>query len=180
MAICRALKRMHESEFVHRDVCSDNILLQNRTVAKLIDLGFAIPAGRRLHAKTGTPSYISPEQVAGEEIHSASDLYSFGVVLYELFSGRLPFTSRVRGDDPDSIRERTEELMQQHLKARPPDLQSISPQLPSFLCDIIMKCLDKDPLRRPKTAGEIAAALKKMKGQEPDVSKQAETRRAKM
>jgi len=146
--LARALMIIHERGLVHRDVCTDNILLAKAGCARLIDLGFMVPRGMRFAEKTGTPSYMAPEQVEVKPLHPAADIYSFGVVLFELFTGRLPFTSRYTGDRPEIQMRRASDLMDKHLHEHPPRPSDIASDLPQGIEPIMLKCLKKEPSRR--------------------------------
>ncbi|MFH1602368.1 MAG: serine/threonine-protein kinase [Pseudomonadota bacterium] len=153
----RALSIIHKRRLVHRDVCTDNILLPKTGCPKLIDLGFLAPRGIRFKEKTGTPSYMSPDQIRVRPLHPASDIYSFGVVLFELFTGELPFKSKFSASRPDLQMRRTSELMDKHLHEPAPRPSEIAPDLPDGLEPIIMKCLEKEVSRRyPDMRGLLA------------------------
>jgi serine/threonine-protein kinase len=161
-SVARALTIMHEKGFVHRDLCADNVLVTKEGPVKLIDLGFAAPAGLGFEEKSGTPSYMSPEQCSGRPLNAASDLYSFGVVLFELFTGRLPFTSALPADNPKTAARRVSELMQQHLRAKPPALADFAKDVPPQVEALTMRCLEKNPERRPPSARQVMNDLFQM------------------
>ena len=144
----RALSIIHKRGLVHRDVCTDNILMPRTGCAKLIDLGFMVPSGIRFEEKTGTPSYMSPDQIRVRPLHPASDIYSFGVVLFELFTGELPFKSKFSAARPELRVRRTSDLMDKHLHESVPRPSEIAPDLPDGVEPIIMKCLAKEASRR--------------------------------
>ena len=158
LTVARALSVIHERGLIHRDICTDNILLAKTGGPKLVDLGFVAPRGIAFREQTGTPSYMSPEQFQAKPLEAASDLYSFGVVLYELFTGELPFKSRFSGDYAEISIRRKAELMEKHLRERPPRPSEVSDVPPSVEA-VILRCLEKDPGRRFANAREIIQAL---------------------
>jgi serine/threonine-protein kinase len=143
--VARALVAVHERNFVHRDVCTDNVIVRKDGRVKLIDLGFVAPSGISFEEKSGTPSYMAPEQFEGKPLTAATDVYSFGVVLYELFTGRLPFTSQYSGKDPMMIARRTSDLRFKHLRDAPVPPRELVPEMPEQLNDLVLRCLEKAP-----------------------------------
>src|SRR5262249_3011488 len=142
--ICSALDHAHTNSIVHRDLKPDNVLMSSasgRGSVKLADLGLALPShGERISRAglvLGTAAYIAPEQALGQPVDGRTDLYSLGVLLYELTTGRLPFT----GDDPLTI-------VSQHVHASvvPPGV--LRPDLPRALEAVIMRLLEKSPAQR--------------------------------
>ena len=166
-SLARALTIMHEKGFIHRDLCSDNVLMMKDGPVKLIDLGFAAPSGISFEEKSGTPSYMSPEQCAGRPLGAASDLYSFGVVLFEMYTGKLPFTSALPADNPKTAARRVSELMQQHMRAKPPAPSEFTKDLPDKIEDLILRCMEKSPERRPATARHVMNELFQMEDPPP-------------
>jgi serine/threonine-protein kinase len=148
LAAARGLAAIHERGLVHRDVCTDNVVVRKDGRVKLIDLGFAAPEGIRFEEKSGTPSYMAPEQFDNKPLTAAADIYSFGVVLYELFTGRLPFVSRYSATNPDTVMRRTVELRDMHLREPPVPPREAAPGLPERLNDAILRCLEKLPADR--------------------------------
>ena len=116
----QALAIIHERGLIHRDVCSDNILFARDGRTKLIDLGFTAPAGIAFEEKSGTPSTMSPEQCQGRPLAPTADIYSFGVVLFEVFTGSLPFSAGGSSGNPERAARRASELIQKHLHDPPP------------------------------------------------------------
>lgn len=157
---CRALGIIHAAGFVCRDFCSQNLIVQPDGHLKLLDLGFVAPAGLAFPERSGTPPYMSPEQVAAQPLTPASDVYSLGIVLHEILTGKLPYVSAITGQDLDSLEARRAEVMQMHLEKPvpqlPPEVQRGSPRLSM----IAAKCLQKDPAARFSSVGEVLAALK--------------------
>ncbi len=153
--ICAALEHAHAASIVHRDLKPDNVLLSGTSQAsnvKLADLGLALPAdGARISRAgviVGTAAYMAPEQALGQPVDGRSDLYALGVVLYELTTGRLPFT----GDDPLTV-------ISQHVHAHVVPPRVLRPDLPLALETIIVRLLAKDPAQRFSTAAETRDAL---------------------
>jgi serine/threonine protein kinase/DNA-binding CsgD family transcriptional regulator len=152
--ICLALDYAHRAGLIHRDIKPANIYVINENAIKLMDFGLAIPldgSQKRLTAHgsiIGTPAYLSPEQAQGKPLDQRTDLYSLGIVLYEMVTGQLPFDA----DDITSI------LIQQVNKAPQPPSQLVR-DLPRGLEAVILKALAKQPEQRFATALEMAAAL---------------------
>jgi eukaryotic-like serine/threonine-protein kinase len=153
--ICAALEHAHDNSIVHRDLKPDNILLSGTSESssvKLADLGLALPAyGARISRVgviVGTAAYMAPEQALGQTVDGRADLYALGVLLYELTTGRVPFT----GDDPLTI-------VSQHVHAPVVPPRVLRPDLPRALEAVIVKLLAKDPAQRFASAAETRAAL---------------------
>src|ERR1041385_2318008 len=153
--ICDALEHAHNNNIVHRDLKPDNVLLSSigdSGSVKLADLGLALPAYdariSRAGVIVGTASYMAPEQALGQTIDGRADLYALGVVLYELTTGRLPFT----GDDPLTI-------VSQHVHAPVVPPRVLRSDLPPALARIIIRLLAKDPAQLFNSASEARAAL---------------------
>jgi len=153
--ICEGLEEAHRLGVVHRDLKPGNILIDKDGNAKIMDFGIA----RSLSGKgitgagvmIGTPEYMSPEQVEGREVDERSDIYSLGIVLYEMVTGRAPF----EGDTPLSIAHK-------HKYESPIDPKKINPQVPEDLSRLILRCLEKDKAKRCQSAGELFADLTKV------------------
>jgi eukaryotic-like serine/threonine-protein kinase len=155
--ICSALKAAHDKGIVHRDLKPDNIFIiktDDGIKVKLLDFGIAkyFKEGfKTAHTKTGvpigTPLYMGPEQCAGEGVDSRSDIYSFGVILYEMFTGRVPFQA-------DSFMS----IIHAHLTQDPhPPTKLV--KLPKELEKIILWCLEKEKSDRPKNIDKLKKAL---------------------
>jgi len=149
-----ALAAAHGVNVVHRDLKPQNILLGSNDHVYVTDFGIAktLESDRtsvtRTGAVLGTPLYMSPEQVEGKPVDHRSDLYTFGLIFYEMLTGVLPFT----GDT-------TFQLMYQRVHTVPKRPELVIPDLPPYLSRICLKCLEKDPAKRYQNAGEILADL---------------------
>jgi serine/threonine protein kinase len=149
--ICAALDHAHSKGLVHRDVKPHNILLIPEGVAKLTDFGLARMLGGESDGTiSGTISYIAPEQVMGGSISYAADLYSFGVLLYELAVGMLPFTGA-----PGQV-------LLQHLNQPAPPPREQNGNVPPALNELILHLLQKEPEQRPQSAKEVGQILEVM------------------
>lgn len=157
--VCSVLEVMHRKGIVHRDLKPDNIFFHNqedREIVKVLDFGIAKVSGSTISegkltstgALLGTPHYMSPEQCQGMKLDGRSDLYSFGIIVYELLSGTLPFEA-----------ENTLSMLFKHVRDNPINIKSIVPDLPQSIADIVMKSLEKHPKTRYQTAKEFALAF---------------------
>jgi serine/threonine protein kinase len=154
--IADALAAAHGLGIVHRDVKPSNVMLARDGSVKLLDFGLARGGGvdmttlTRTGAIVGTPSYMSPEQFDAHGVDERSDVYSLGVVLYELLTGRLPFG----GTTPVAVA-----LQHKSEPVRAP--RNLRPDLPVWLDHIVLRCLEKDPRRRFLRAVDLAAELRR-------------------
>jgi eukaryotic-like serine/threonine-protein kinase len=151
--VCLALEAAHSEGVVHRDLKPQNIMVDKQGKVSVMDFGIArsIEFGgmTQTGALIGTPEYMSPEQVQGEKADARSDLFTLGIIFYELLTGVLPYQAdTVMG----TMIKRTKE------RARPP--AQLNPQLPQFLSDVVAKCLEADPQKRYQSAREIYDDLK--------------------
>lgn len=147
-----AIRYAHSRGLIHRDLKPANIMLNVTGQAILMDFGIVKILGGTQHTATGavmgTARYMSPEQIKGERIDARTDIYSLGVVLFEMVGGRPPF-------EADSAMT----LMMMHITDPVPDLAQIRPGVPADLVAVINKALAKDPAQRYQTAAELVAAL---------------------
>ena len=151
--VAEALGALHAAGWMHGDVKPGNIFLSPEGHVTLLDLGFARRRDETGSAVdrpvTGTCNCIAPEQITSAlRADIRSDVYSLGVVLFELLSGRLPFTGKDMAD-----------LAEQHKQAVPPSLLRLVPQLPTAVASLVHQMLAKEPLRRPQTPGELIERL---------------------
>ncbi len=146
--VAKALSAAHEADVVHRDVKPDNILLTGGA-AVVTDFGIAhaIHEARteavdttltRVGTSLGTPAYMAPEQATGDTIDCRTDVYSWGVVTYETIAGRHPFSATT-----------PQKLAVAHLTEQPVRLSHVAAGTPGWFCQLVMRCLEKDPARRP-------------------------------
>ncbi len=150
--IARALQYAHDRQIIHRDIKPANIQVTPEGQVKIMDLGLALPReAKRVTAHgmvIGTPAYLSPEQAQGLKLDHRTDIYSLGIVLYEMATGQLPFNA----DDIGA-------LLLQQVKQKPPSPRSIEPSLPMGLENVILKTMEKMPDRRYQSCASLADAL---------------------
>ena len=153
--VCEGLAEAHHLGVIHRDLKSQNIMVDEDGNARIMDFGIA----RSLRGKgitgagvmIGTPEYMSPEQVEGKEVDQRSDLYSLGVIIYEMLTGQVPF----EGDTPFTIGVKQKSEI-------PKDPRGLNAQIPQDLSRLILKCLEKGKEGRYQTADELRADLEKI------------------
>ena len=140
---------------VHRDVKPSNILLSPDSHAYLVDFGIALVLGKtritRFGANIGTPDYMSPEQIRGEQLDHRTDVYSFGCVLYEMLTGRTPFR---RSDDDTEFT-----LMERHMNEEPTSLTRLNSEANGRLETAVMRALAKDRDNRFAGCADMANAF---------------------
>ena len=159
--ILSALQHAHDNGIIHRDIKPQNVLIDANGHVKVADFGIARMTGGATIGKkdtvVGSVHYSSPEQAQGSTVDATSDLYSTGVVLYEMLTGRVPFV----GDTPVAV-------AMQHIQDAPPPIAVFAPETPPAVIAVVMKALEKDPARRFQTAHEMGTALKRaMEGYSP-------------
>jgi hypothetical protein len=153
--IASALAAAHDRKVLHRDIKPGNILIDENGEPYLSDFGLARLIGE--HGLTqhgvfvGTPHYCSPEQVALQELDERSDIYSLGLVIFEMATGRKPFQAKTMA-----------EVLALRKSAQPPDPTTISPKIPGELAAIILRCLAKNPEGRIANATELEEALRRV------------------
>lgn len=154
--ILRALQHAHDRGIVHRDIKSQNVMLLSDGTIKVMDFGIARfnrETDKTMSEKAiGSVHYISPEQARGEVTDEKSDIYSVGVMLYEMLTGKKPFD----GDNPVSIALK-------HMQATPKRMTEINPTIPEGLEEITMKAMQKEPSKRYQTAGEMIKDIEEFK-----------------
>jgi len=168
--MCEGLGEAHNLGVVHRDLKPSNIMIDKEGNVRIMDFGIA----RSLEAKgitgagvmIGTPEYMSPEQVEGKEVDQRSDIYSVGVILYEMVTGRVPF----EGDTPFAIGVK-------HKSETPKDPKELNSQIPNGLCRMILKCLEKDKEKRYQSAGEVRSELTKIEEGIPTAVREVQKRK---
>ncbi len=152
-SICDAVDYAHQRGMIHRDIKPANLMLTTTGQVILMDFGIAKIVGGTRHTATGavvgTAMYMSPEQIKGEQPDRRTDVYSLGVTLFEMVSGRPPF-------DAQSAMT----LMMMHINDPIPNIKSLNPEVPDALVAIINKALAKDPNNRYQTTAQMAAALR--------------------
>jgi serine/threonine-protein kinase len=154
LQLARALEYAHFRGVVHRDIKPSNVVISNLGEVKLMDFGIARAEAlgdmTRPGVALGTPSYMSPEQIMGERVDWRSDLFSFGIVLYQMLTGRKPF--RERG-------ERT--VMQVILKDDHVPPRALFPDIPRVLAKVVARCLRKQPQERWESTEALRATLER-------------------
>ena len=152
----RALDYSHRHNIVHRDIKPGNVMLNRQGEIKVMDFGIARALSDAQATMTqtaqviGTAQYLSPEQARGERVDSRSDLYSVGCLLYELLTGRPPFT----GDSPVAI-------AYQHVRENPVPPSRVDPELPAWADPIVLRAMAKDPGERYQTAAEMRSDIQR-------------------
>ena len=148
--LCAGLAAAHAQGVLHRDLKPANIMIDGRGHVLIADFGLAALAEEIQggEIRSGTPAYMSPEQLAGTEVTVRSDLYALGLVMYEIFSGR-------RAWEADSLAD----LVRLRQESRPAELSSVARDIDPAIERIILRCLDPEPSKRPASALAISAAL---------------------
>jgi len=150
--VCDGLAEAHRLGVVHRDLKSSNIMIDRDGSARIMDFGIALAAETKdltdRGALIGTPEYMAPEQVEGQDVDRRADIYSLGIILFEMATGRVPF----EGKTPLSVA-----LM--HRDIKPPDPRELNGHTPAPLSEIIARCLEKDPTARYQKIEDLASEL---------------------
>jgi len=149
IGVASALAHAHSKNLVHCDVKSQNILVDTKGIPKITDFGIAKAVGQsniqgEEKEVMGSVYYLAPEQALGQKVTPQADVYSLGVVLFEMLTGNLPF----KGDTP-------EEVARQHLECQTPSVLQYDPDIPQALDNIVAKALAKNPLQRYGSAQEL-------------------------
>jgi serine/threonine protein kinase/dipeptidyl aminopeptidase/acylaminoacyl peptidase len=163
--ICEALEEAHSKGVIHRDIKSGNIMVNTKNQVKVMDFGLAKLKGSLKISKTsstiGTLAYMAPEQIEGEEVDARSDIFSFGIVLYEMLTGHLPF----RGEHEAA-------MMYSIVNEQPEPLQHYLPDAPSELMHIIDRSLEKDREDRYQNVHEMLIDLRRLRKDSSRVSRE--------
>ncbi|MCK4412779.1 MAG: protein kinase [Candidatus Eisenbacteria sp.] len=166
--IADALRAAHNTSIVHRDVKPANVLLTPSGQPKLVDFGLAAIRGTealtRIGTTLGTVGYMSPEQARGGEVDHRTDIWALGVVLYEMLTGRLPFTA-----------EHDQAVIYAILNERPPPASDLRPDVPASLHHLVDRMLQKEPSRRPPDTEAVMAELEVVRQQVTPRSSQLTT-----
>ena len=150
LQITSGLQAAHKEEVVHRDIKPANILINESGLVKVVDFGIAAASGNaetrltRTGMVVGTPTYLAPEQVLGKPVDNRTDIYSLGIIMYQMFAGKPPYT----GDDAMS-------LMYQHVQGKAVPLYQANPGISKTLSAIIMKAMAADPEKRYQSMQEL-------------------------
>jgi serine/threonine protein kinase len=151
LQICSGLKEAHAQGIVHRDLKPENVMIDANGNVKIMDFGIArsMEAGTRLTGSmVGTPAYMAPEQVAGKPVDYRTDIYSLGLMLYEMFTGTPAFSA----DTPVAVALK-------QLRETPPAPHEIEPTIPVGIERAILKCLEKEPAKRFQSVAELEQVL---------------------
>jgi len=158
---CSGIGYAHRAGLVHCDVKPQNMLVTPDKRLKVVDFGIAralatISPDERVDIVWGSPQYFSPEQAAGMAPSPASDVYSIGVVFYEMLTGQLPFNA-----------DTSDDLARMHQQTPPPSLRKLNPNIPITLENIVLKVLSKEPSARYRTADQLGRVLINFRQQPP-------------
>jgi serine/threonine protein kinase/tetratricopeptide (TPR) repeat protein len=158
--LCEGLAEAHRRHIVHRDLKPQNVMIDEDGQAKILDFGLARLLGGEgkgpWEVYGGTPAYISPEQARRETVDGRSDIYSLGVLMYEMLTGTLPFKAKS-----------AQELIGKHLTEPPAEPRKLNRGISAELSRVVMKCLEKDPAKRYQSAEEVRADLDCLRGTGP-------------
>ena len=149
LQVCSGLEYAHKEGIIHQDIKPANIFIQPDGLVRIVDFGLACPPGTIDFDMPGTPFYMSPEQIRGEPVDERTDIYSLGIMLYEMLTGKRPFPEESLG-----------KLMDLHVKEDTPDPRILIPDMPEELHSVIMKSIRKDPGERFHNIPEIVNKLR--------------------
>ncbi|MFC1834928.1 protein kinase, partial [Thermodesulfobacteriota bacterium] len=144
MQICKGLSHAHEKDIVHRDIKPGNILVQKDNRVKIVDFGLACSAGTKDENIRGTVRYLSPEQIRNRPVDQRTDIYSLGIMAFEMFVGQRPCAD-----------EENTEILTWHLKQDIKDPHSLNPNLPPGLGDVVIRATRRDPNARYQTVSQM-------------------------
>lgn len=178
--LCDGVAAAHDIGIVHRDLKPENVFVTSQNAVKVLDFGAARAPGLGLVSTTaelvqrggarrviGTPAYMAPEQARGERAGPAADIYSIGVMGYELLGSRHPFA------DPDGGFPDPFELNRRHIEQVPVPLSQIAPEVPDFVCEILRRAMEKDPAKRQPSAVALAGELRAARTRQRDAHAEA-------
>jgi serine/threonine-protein kinase len=147
--LCAGLHAVHQAGILHRDFKPANVMIDGRGKARLTDFGIAgLESELKEGVVAGTPAYMSPEQITGKELTTKSDIYSLGLVLYEIFTGKPVFEGNT-----------INELIRKHKTSAPTTPSEVIKDIDPLVEKVILRCLEKDPRERPATALQVAMML---------------------
>lgn len=151
--LCRGLGAIHQAGILHRDLKPENAMVLPNGMVKLMDFGIAeametLERSKKTGLVVGTPAYMSPEQLRDEKLDARSDIYAFGVIMYEVLTGVQPFSGKTLN-----------EIVQKIVSVVPEPATSLRPDLPKKLADVIQKCMSKQAAERPASAGVVYQSL---------------------
>jgi serine/threonine-protein kinase len=148
--LCAGLAAAHDEGVLHRDLKPANVMIDGRGKAKITDFGLAGLAGEfeGHEVRAGTPAYMAPEQLAGKEVSVRSDIYSLGLVLYEIFTGKKAFEAAT-----------LEELVRLHESTTPVSISDYVKEIDPLVERVILRCLERESRNRPASVAQVAAAL---------------------
>jgi predicted Ser/Thr protein kinase len=161
LQIAEGLHAAHRAGVIHRDVKPENIMVREGGEIKLMDFGIARMQDAQAHTRltrtgliVGTPEYMAPEQIEGTEVTAQTDLYAWGIVMYEMLKGETPFTSPTPA-----------KVLVSHLQQKPPPLRPTRRDVPEAVERVVLQALAKDPRDRQRHMGEVITALQAATGQ---------------
>jgi len=159
-ALCAALGYAHANGVIHCDVKPGNVMVERSGNIYLTDFGIARHAESTstTMGAAGTPSYMAPEQIRGEAVTPATDIYALGVILFEMLTGQRPFRGAETGTE-QSGQTAAERIRHGHLHLSPPDPRQLNPSISAGVAAVILKCLEKKPEERYATAQEMFLAV---------------------
>ena len=164
LQILNGLSYAHSKNIIHRDIKPSNIMISGNGKIKILDFGIARASSRSTITKTGmfmgSPHYISPEQADSKKLDYRTDIYSFGVVIYELLTGKVPFDANTPWG-----------IVHKHIYDRPPNISKVSKNIPSYLSKIVTRCLSKKPSDRYLSVSEIISIIKSSEAKDQTVIK---------